>query len=183
MSNDNAIVRAFKLWAKVSMMVVDGTRDATVVADALQVILDQSTKPVFDPATFIGKGWSYDVARDSRSAALGLFDDYGRVVLSTKWLEGRSSVGGEERRSRILKDKSATPLNCDHFLDLWNNKEKIPESWKKVGVITFDGDVLRNPHGRRCVLCLYWGGGRWRWRYRWLDDGWGASRPSAVLAS
>jgi hypothetical protein len=36
MSNDNAIVRCFKLWAKISMMVVDGSRDATSVADALQ---------------------------------------------------------------------------------------------------------------------------------------------------
>ncbi len=41
MSNDNAIIRAFKLWAKISMMIVDGKRDATTVADALQVILNQ----------------------------------------------------------------------------------------------------------------------------------------------
>ena len=41
MSNDNAIVRAFKLWAKISMMIVDGTRDPENVADALQTILNQ----------------------------------------------------------------------------------------------------------------------------------------------
>ena len=44
MSNDNAITRVFKLWAKISMMVVDGTRDATTVAEALQNILNQPTR-------------------------------------------------------------------------------------------------------------------------------------------
>jgi hypothetical protein len=44
MSNDDGIIRVFKLWAKISMMIVDGTRDATVVADALQVILDTPTR-------------------------------------------------------------------------------------------------------------------------------------------
>jgi hypothetical protein len=40
MSNDkDAIDRLFKLQAKINMMVVDGTRDATTVADALQSIL------------------------------------------------------------------------------------------------------------------------------------------------
>lgn len=44
MSNDTAIVRAFKLWAKISMMIVDGTRDATKVADTLQTIVNTSTR-------------------------------------------------------------------------------------------------------------------------------------------
>lgn len=42
MSNDiNAINRLFKLQAKINMMVVDGTRDAESVADALQRILEE----------------------------------------------------------------------------------------------------------------------------------------------
>lgn len=41
MSNDTAIMRLFKLQAKINMMVVDGNRDATVVADALQQILEE----------------------------------------------------------------------------------------------------------------------------------------------
>lgn len=42
MSNDKeyAIARVFKLWAKIGMMIVDGKRDATKVADVLQSILD-----------------------------------------------------------------------------------------------------------------------------------------------
>lgn len=185
MSNDNPIVRCFKLWAKISMMVVDGTRDATSVADVLQGIINQSqTKSAFDPAAFIGKGWSFAEARSPRSAALELLDDYSKVKLTTAWLEGQPHVDGETRRTRILADTASTPLNADHFLDLWNNKEKIPEEWKKVkGVITFDGDVLRGPSGRRYVLCLYWQSGRWDWGCRWLDGGWDANDPSAILAN
>src|SRR3989338_9792133 len=165
MSNDKAIARAFKLWAKISIMIVDDPRGASVVADALQVILN---RPTFSLTTFIGKDWSYDEARDSRSAALGTLDDYSRVTLSSDWLQGSKRVDGETRRRPILKDQSFTSLNCDHFFDLWNNKEKIPESWKNVGVITFDGDVLRDPNGSRYVLCLCWGGGKWNSYYYWL---------------
>lgn len=181
MSNDNAIVRCFKLWAKISMMVVDGTRDATNVANVLQGILNRSA---FDPVASIGKGWSFAEACESRSAALGLLDDYSKVKLSTDWLEGTSSVGGETRRTRIIAYTASTPLNADHFLDLWNNKEKIPEEWKKVNyVITFDGDILRDPDGERYALCLYWDVGSWHWGRRWLGLDWDASYPSAVLAS
>lgn len=41
-NDENAIVRVFKLWAKIAMMIVDGKRDAQAVADVLQGILDQS---------------------------------------------------------------------------------------------------------------------------------------------
>lgn len=41
MSNDSAIARVFKLWAKISMMILDGKRDATTVANVLQVVLDE----------------------------------------------------------------------------------------------------------------------------------------------
>jgi hypothetical protein len=185
MSNDNAIVRCFKLWAKISMMLVDGTRDATRVANVLQGILNQS---MFSPAGFIGKGWSYAEARDPRSAALDLPGDYSKVKLSTDWLEGKLSVddcvNGETRRTRILADTASTPLSADHFLDLWNNKEKIPEEWKNAdGVITFDGDVLRGPDGCRYVLSLYWDGDEWYWYCDLLDGEWYAVSPSAVLAS
>ncbi len=185
MSNDNAIVRCFKLWAKISMMVVDGTRDATSVADVLQGILNQpQQKPAIDLASFIGEGWSFAEARNSRSAALGLLDDYSKVKLTTDWLEGKSSVDGETRRMRIIADTASTPLNADHFFDLWNNQEKIPEEWKKVqGVITFDGDVLRNPRSDRYVLSLCWQGGKWSWYCYWLGDRRYANYPSAVLVS
>jgi hypothetical protein len=42
MSNDKDVInRLFKLQAKINMMVMDGTRDAESVADALQQILEE----------------------------------------------------------------------------------------------------------------------------------------------
>lgn len=53
MSNDNtAIARVFKLWAKTSMMIVDGRRDATVVADVLQTILGSTRSLRFEGRWF-----------------------------------------------------------------------------------------------------------------------------------
>ena len=185
MSNDNAIVRCFKLWAKISMMIVDGRRDGVAVADMLQGILDQSlAKPTFDPATFIGAGWSYAEPRDQKSSTLALLGDYSKVKLSTDWLEGELGVYGEIRHSRILKDSSSVPLNCDHFFDLWNNKEKIPEEWKKVsGYITFNGDTLRNPkpNAFRVVLSLCWRDDTWTWVGHVLDSKWFERSPAAVF--
>lgn len=185
MSNDNAIVHCFKLWAKISMMILDGTRDATSVADVLQGILNQSQqKSAFDPVYFIGGGWSFAEARNPRSSTLGLLDDYSKVKLSTDWLEGMPRVDGETRRTRIIADRANTPLNTEHFFDLWNNKKKIPKEWKKVeGLITFDGDVLWHTNGFRYVLCLHWNDCKWYWGCVLLGRDWDASNPSAVLAS
>ena len=137
----------------------------------------------FNPATFIGKSWSFAGKRDSCSAAIGLLDDYSRAKLSTEWLSGQEFIDGEIRRRMILEDPSSSSLNCDHFLDLWNNKEKIPEEWKVVGLITFDGDVLWRSDGRRYVLYLCWNDGEWRWDYSWLDSKFDAYSPSAVIVS
>jgi hypothetical protein len=185
MSNDKDRARLFNLIAKISMMVVDGKRDAKSVADVLQGILNQSKqKPTFDPAAFIDKGWSFAEARNPRSATLGLLDDYSKVTLSTDWLKGRASINGKFRHKRILANIVCAPLNTDHLLDLWNNKEKIPEVWKKVGgVITFDGDILLGPSGGRCVLCLFRDGSHWRWFCELIDTDWDVDSPSAVLAS
>lgn len=181
MSNGNVIERLWKLEATAKKLVLDGKRAPEQLCDLLQKFIDTAT---FSPLAFIGEGWLFAEARNPRSAALVLLDDYSKVRLSTDWLEGKSSIDGETRRTRILADTASTPLNTDHFLDLWNNKEKIPEEWKKVkGVITFDGDVFRYSGGHRCVLYLYWYVGEWGWSYSWLDGQWDANYPSAVLAS
>lgn len=181
MSNDSEIARLWKLQSKINMMVLDGRRDTREVADAYQRILDGLS--TFNPVGFIGMGWSYDDGRDQRSALFSYIDDYNKVKLSTDWLAGKASANGEVRRKSILVDTSSTPLNCDHFLDLWTNKEKIPESWKNVGLITFDGDVLRGPDGSRNVLYLCWRAKGWDWHYRWLGHNFLASNPSAGVAS
>lgn len=138
----------------------------------------------FDPAEFIDESWSYTKARDPRSAALGLHIDYSNVELSTSWLQGQLSVGGEIRHRRILESLSYIPLNCDHFLYFWRNKEKIPEVWKNTSKrIYFDADTLQQLQTCQYVLCLYWNGGEFCWNLSPKKGAWGADRPSAVLAS
>lgn len=142
-----------------------------------------STASLFDLAVFSGKGWSYAEVRDPRSAMLALLTDYSSVKLSMDWLH-HLSVDGETRRTRILANTSHVPLNADHFFDLWINKEKIPEAWKGfTGFITFDGDILLDPDGDRCVLCLGWLEGKWWWNYYWLVSDWNMDTPSAVLVN
>ena len=64
----------------------------------------------------------------------------------------------------------------------------MPESWKRdengiIRYIFFDGIVLLDPRGRRCVPYLYFGDGRWYWDAHWLGSVFDASYPSAVLES
>ncbi len=179
MSNDKDKARLIDLMGKVLMMVSDGKRDARTVADWLQKLVNERS---FVPATFMDKGWSYEGERDARSAAIGLLDNYSKVKFSTSWLKGGVRVSGKVRRCRILEDRFFVPLNCDHFFDLWNNKEKIPEEWKTVkGMITFDGDVLRDSVGGHFVMCLKWNSGEWIWSCDWLNNLWSVDDPSAGL--
>lgn len=181
MSNGNVIERLWKLEASAKKLVLDGKRAPEQLCDLLQKFIDAAA---FSPVAFIGEGWSFAEARDPRSAQLGLLADYSKVKLATGWLQGRSGVDGETRRTRIIADVDHISLNADHFFDLWNNKEKIPEEWKNVvGVVTFDGDVLLSPSGRRYVLCLCWDGDGWRWHCDRLVHGWNAHDPSSVVAS
>ncbi len=152
-------------------------------------------KPAFNPAR-MGEGYSYSEARNWRSAALGLLDDYSKVNLSTDWLGGKPQIVGTLRRKRILADTANTPLNADHFVDIVDNKEKFPEEWKKDGrCITFDGDVFTFCDGRHHSDGRLFRGSRFVMGLSWLDGQplkhcvWLASHeldakyPSAVLAS
>jgi len=152
----------------------------------------------FNPAEFIGSGWTIwkgpadgtgldgDEEQDTRSTALTELDLI-KVQQVTMLKSGENVVNGEERLKRLKKD-GRIRLDAEVFLTLWQNQLLIPESWKEkingnTRYIFFDGTVLRYSLGNRCVLCLYWVGGRWRWRVRWLDVDWFAGDPSAVLAS
>lgn len=157
---------------------------AKVIIGEPKVIPIDRTKP-FNPVEFIGKGWTIK-EQDERSLALTQVD-LTKVRFEDCLQKGETSVNGEEKLRR-LKKMGHIRLDANVFQTLWENQELIPESWKqKTGGsmtdIFFDGTVLRNPDGRRCLLCLYWRCGEWDWSYRWLDNDWHVSNPSAVLAS
>ncbi|MCX6713049.1 MAG: hypothetical protein NTY66_02475, partial [Candidatus Vogelbacteria bacterium] len=74
------------------------------------------------------------------------------------------------------------------WLDYQANKENSVLGWlyrtRKITYLDFFGLVLRDPDGRRCVLCLYrHGDGSWLWNYYWLDGDWESERCSAGLAN
>ena len=151
----------------------------------------------FNPAKFLGEGWSIwrgpadgnglsgEEDQDRRSLALTEVD-LSKVRFETCLHDGESSITGEEKLRR-LKEAGHIRLDAKVFQTLWENKDKIPESWKEktdcnTTFIFFDGTTLRSPDGDRNVLFLYWSGGGWNWDFRWLHGDWDAHSPSAVLA-
>ena len=147
----------------------------TVVCAVLRI---DRAKP-FDPE-FVGKGWKI-AEQDERSLALTELD-MSKVKLETVLKNGEKCVSGEEKLKR-LKAADHVRLDAAIFQALWENQGLIPEEWKKVGAVYFDGTVLLNPDGDRYVLYLYWHDGRWDWHYRWIVNDFYAYAPSAVLAS
>lgn len=146
----------------------------------------------FNPAAFIGQGWTIwrgpangdgltgQEDQDNRSLALTEID-LTKVQLVTMLKPNETSIKGDEKFKRLKRAKHIC-LDAKAFQTLWENQDRIPEEWKGK-YIFFDGTVLRNPDGYRCVLYLYFGGGRWHWNCHWLDNDWYSDSPSAVLAS
>ena len=166
------------------------------VGESRTLKIDRS-KP-FNPAKFIGKGWSIwrgpvdgdglrgKPEQDAQSLALTELD-LSHVFLEVHLKEGETYTSGEERLRR-LKAAQRIRLDAAVFQTLWENREVLQERFKQKtnGDTTFifcDGTTLRSPFGYRYTLYLYFFGGKWRWSYRWLDYGRSARSPSAVLAT
>lgn len=155
-----------------------------VIVDSPRVISIDRSIP-FDPKTFMGNGWSIE-EQDERAIALTEID-LTCVMFDSTLEKGEKSIKGEDKLNRLKEKTNRIRLDAGIFKTLWENQILIPEKWKEetngnTTFIFFDGTILRDSNGGRCVLCLCWGDGRWRWRYRWLEVGWRASDPSAVLA-
>jgi hypothetical protein len=155
-----------------------------VIVGELKIVKVDRSSP-FDPAKFIGKGWTIE-EQDERSLALSEVD-LTKVRFEDMLKSGENSIQGEEKLNR-LKKAGHIRLDAKFFQTLWENRQMISASWKeKIGgnirYIVFDGTVLRNSPGNRYVLCLYWDGDIWIWNYCWLGNDWGDDGPSAVLAS
>jgi len=172
---------------------------ATIVRACFKLALDKA----FDPA-FIGKGWSIWRGPTDGNGLEGDEDyvpepdvvDFEEIILETHLEEGEANVHGEEKMKRARAGKNRQ-LGGKTFLALWTNwqackaagkpEDSILERLRRAGkigkVVYFFGLTLRGPLGGRCVLCLYFGGSGWDWRYGWLGHRWSAGRPSAALAS
>ncbi len=142
-------------------------------------ILKINRSTPFNPATFIGKGWS--IWRGSANGdGLGGKEQQCKeslalteVNIATITLEicrngDGTPILGEEFLHQLKRDTSLL-LDANVGRTLYENPDRIPESWKRE-LVFFMGTELRDPRGNRCVLCLCWDWTGWRWRYRWLGN-------------
>jgi len=157
------------------------------------------SKP-FNPAEFIGQGWSIwrgpadggglegEEEQDARSLAI-IEVDLNKVILDAALNAGENSITGEERLRR-LKERNAVRMDAAIFQALWNNKHMIPERLKEKtnGNTTYvfvDGTTLRGPGGDRYSLYFCWDAGLrgWFWDFYWQGYDRDVDNPSALLAS
>ena len=85
-------------------------------------------------------------------------------------------IKGHELRKEL---RSKQVLNACVIDALFANQQMIPEDWK-TGLTYFWGTIFYNPENHLCVEYLYWRFGRWRWRYRQLDEDWYYNSPAAL---
>lgn len=153
----------------------------------------------FNPAEFIGEGWSFwrgpaggnglegELEQDSRSLALAEVS-LSKILLETHLKPKETLTTGEEHLNRLMA-ADRIRLDLGVFKTLWDNKALIPVRFKEktngnTTYIFFDGQTLRDPHGERYALYLFLDGdGTWDWGVRWLDFHRNVNNPSAVLAS
>lgn len=172
---------------------------AKIVREGFKLACD---KP-FSPAKFIGQDWTVwkgpangnglegKEDRDVREDSLSVID-WNEVVLDAHLLKKETSVEGEEKLKRAIASGNIQ-LGGRAFISLWedyqaNRENSVLEKLRCKGVtrIYFFGLRLRDPRGRRGVLCLYVDGSEWYWYYLWLNNHWNADSPpypSASLAS
>jgi hypothetical protein len=176
-------------------MVVRGLAEIQIVKRLLQ--LAQS----FNPAEFIGSGWTVwkgpadgdglegEEDRDLREDALTELD-LANLMFETCLEEGESRITGEVKLER-LKKAGKTRLG-GRFLALWQNYEKNKgdslleylHKTRKLTYLDFFGLVLRSSDGCRYVPFFYRSdGGSWHWDCKWLINVWDRGDVSAGLAS
>jgi hypothetical protein len=140
----------------------------------------------FDIERFIKGGKVIAEEQDARSSALARVD-FGTVDFVSCLNAGEGFITGEEKLKRLKAD-GRIRLGTTLFAGLWADYQAHGENsvleklyrLKKLTYLDFFGDVVQHPGGNRYVLCLFRLGGGWRWFGGWLDDGWSASRVSAV---
>lgn len=159
---------------------------------------------LFDPTSFIGKGWatwkgsadgdglSGEEDIDSRSLALTEIE-LAKFIFETCLKKGETSISGEEKLRHLKEEKPEIIRFAGNvFLGLWldyqANKENSVLEWfhRNFGItfMDFPGQVLRYPDGDRSILFLYrHDDGEWHWDYLWLAYPWFAGGPSAGCAS
>ena len=133
-------------------------------------------------APFLPEGWRVAPANKQIASRFT-----GELMLTPEALAlyldpGQQSDGvvkGDELK-KLLEGQPVLPANVLDYLIA--HPALIPESWKGQ-YLFFWGTVYRYADGGLYVRYLYWIGDAWVWDCRWLDSGFGSTRPAAVPAS
>jgi hypothetical protein len=167
-----------------------------VIIGKVQIIKIDRSEP-FNPASFIGAGWTIwkgpidgdgltgEENQDKHSLALTELD-LRKVQFRDMLKLNESAVKGEEVLERLV-GTGYVSLDAKIFQTLWENliftssfwEEQVVRGYSRV--INFDGTILRNPSGGRFVLCMCWGGCRWNWHCSHLGNRRNANDFSVVL--
>jgi hypothetical protein len=142
------------------------------------------------------------VEQDERSLLINELD-VSKIQLKTMIVpvKGKIFIPGEEKLKR-LKEAGYIRLDIGIFLAFWENRKNrknrffrkivswqnvIPEKWKEIKAIFFDGTIFKTEDNKRIVFCLYWNSDikKWRWwRYEIAGHWYGHTyHPSAVIAN
>lgn len=172
--------------------------DARLIVGELKTFPINRSSP-FDPAKFIGAGWSIwkgpkdgdglsgEEQQDARSLQITELD-LSRIRFE-HCLEGSEKrITGETKLARQKRDErkfirvdaqiaQALFQEPGHRTLEWIRNE-LKRTWFDI-----PGTELRSPNGSRCILSLYWGGDRWCWFYHYLGNAWDAENPSLLLAN
>ncbi|MFA4880707.1 MAG: hypothetical protein WC650_03740 [Candidatus Doudnabacteria bacterium] len=151
-----------------------------LILDVNQHIIDCDADP------FLPTGWKVEKHyTDKGSSGQFAWDSANvKLYLSENQIDGKYVEG-----NKLREELADMPVLNANVLDyLLTHPHLIPEEWKKddngnILYIFFWGTIYRYSDGDLCVRCLYFFGGEWSWRYRWLGRGWGDDHPAALLAS
>lgn len=159
------------------------------------VLLIDRNEP-FDPATFIGGGWTIwrgamngdglNGSEAQDSASLNLIEiDFSKVLFTTCLKEGESYITGEEKLSRhAVANQISLDAKIGQALLEEDGQATLSWLYTTLNITWFElpGTVLRDSPGYRYFLFLGRGdGGRWSWRSGWLDGNRYVAHVSAVL--
>jgi len=127
------------------------------------------------------KGWTCR-EQDQRSIALTEID-IEKVCLRSVFCKGELFIDGQTYLGRI-RLSSRVSLDIAFFKMFWQNKQMIPEIWKRNGIIiTFAGTVLYNSLGVPSILTMWWCDieDKWFCDLCWLGREFTAKHLSVVL--
>ncbi|MFA6404756.1 MAG: hypothetical protein WCW03_02040 [Candidatus Paceibacterota bacterium] len=140
---------------------------------------------------YLPDGWKVEEHQSGKVAKLecrgdDLYLDGKKIEFWLSKLQKKgNAIRGNDLRKELAKQRVLNANVLDYLL---KNPHLIPEAWKKdengnTRYIFFWGTIYRGADDDLYVRCLRWGGGRWGWNCRWLDNDFRGLDPAAVSAS